>query len=315
MAQQQLATQALMDDIDAILNPSDDDNSGSVPDYGAMSTEQLKQAFDLEELASTLPNSNPESSAPELHTPEPYDFEPISPEPYVPVIHIPEPRAQQQQQRPRQHTVSKGKQLKPPVTGANRTPITLKLKMPRPPTRPAEPRPIPRAPQPQQQIKLLEIRLISQQPQGTRPDNIYLGSITHPYMWKAIRAGHLYNSILKDTRNFVMSLSPFNKMQNYMKLEIRQPKFTYIGSNGMTVSVSGNQIPRPICDDLPEPISIGAPVAMITLNFVIDVVPTAPKKKLNRKRPSMDYDRDDDTPSRKRSALPPTMNRKVLYQI
>ena len=136
MAQQQLTTQALFDDIDAILNPSDDESSGNVPDYGAMSADQLKQAFDLEELASTLPTPNPDSSAPELTTPEPYDLEPISPEPYIPTIHIPEPRVQQQQQRPRQGNFKKGKQQSPPVTGANRTPITLKLKMPRPPTRP-----------------------------------------------------------------------------------------------------------------------------------------------------------------------------------
>jgi hypothetical protein len=314
MAQEQLTARDLINEIDDLLNSSSDDmgqNGDNIPDYGSMSAEQLVQAFNLEELSAHLPKPNPESHVPADPNPMQYNLEPISPEPYVPEIHIPEPQVPEQ--RPMSSTP---KRFQPsPLTGANKVPIKLKIKVPRPPTRPAAHKPALNIYNSEPKITQLEIRMFAQQPQGSRPDNMFIGILHHPYMTTAIKASHLYNSILKDAKDYLTSMNPFNVIKHHMKLDLRQPKFSYIGQNGFPISVSGALIPRPYSEALPEPIGIGAPTAIITLNFVIEATPMLPKRKTIKKRLFPDSERDENPASKKRSALPPNRNKKYLYEI
>jgi hypothetical protein len=286
MAQQMLSTKYVMNAIDDCLKDSDTERDGTVPDYGNMSLQELRDSLDLDELLETnlvidIPDPNPKTSDTLLHTPTAQDPTPLA-------------------------------------TGANAAPITLKIKVPRSPTRPTDPRRQPQTLPPSLNIAELEVRLICQQPLGARPDNIYLGYIRHSYAPKAIRGCHLYNSILKDTREFLTNISPFSQINHYMRMEIRQPKFTYISETGSPITVSGSGIPRPYSERLPEPLYTGCPISVLTLYFSIDVTPRAPRKA-SRKRSSPDSGHDEQQQQQgqrqPRSALPPPKHKKYLYEI
>ena len=282
-----LSTNALLDKIDDCLKDSDSetDYTESIPKYGDMTLQELRDSFDLEELLENnlvidIPDPDPKIIDSFLQTP----------------------------------TNTEDPDSKPPLTGANATPVTLKLKVPRPPARPMDPRNPPTF----SDIAELEVRLVCQQPVGSRPDSVYLGSFRHPYATAAIRGCHLYNSILQDARTFLTNLSPFDKINQHMRLEIKQPKFTYLCDKGTPVNVSGKSIPRPISNGLPEPLYLNCPIAVLTLYVMIDVSPRAPRKA-TRKRSSPDSGHEEQQRQQghrpQRSALPPPKHKKYLYEL
>jgi len=292
------STKELIDDIDNILNGSDDESAQEdMAKFANMSLEEMRDAFGLNEL--TLNEAEPEPKKPRsaLQTPS-----------WGSDTNLDDPQ-------PSSIPINAGltdweeKEINP-TTGANAEPINLKIKVPRPPSRPTDPRPAARLLMAPQNIKELAVRLICQQPEDSRPDNIYLGEIRHPYMFKAIRGCHLYNSIIKDAKTFLLNINPFNKVAEHMRLEMKQPKFTYISDTGVPISLSGSSIPRPYSNSIPEPLYTGCSLAIMTLYFSIDVIPRAPKK-FNRKRMAPDHN----GPKPKRQSLPPTPGKKYLYKI